>query len=193
MYEGSVNESRADVLVVDDEPMLADLIGEWVQEKWNCQTVYNGRDAIETISAEIDVVLLDRQMPDLTGDEVLTTIREEGVPCQVMMVSAAQPDFDIFDLPFDDYLRKPVDRPEVQEKVEQLLLRRTYHPDIQQFFTITAKLALLESLKLPQELEANEEYLALKATADDIRQDADATLGVRTNHVEEIVDINADD
>lgn len=185
--------TTAEVLVVDDEPMLADLLAEWVAEKWNCHAVNGGHEALDRIDAEIDVVLLDRQMPDVNGDEVLATIREDQRPCQVMMVSAAEPDYDILDLPFDDYLQKPVKRPEIQQSVEQLLLRRTYHPDIQRFFTITRKVALLETCKPAAELAGNADYMALKGAADEIRQEADATLGSRTPHVEELVEIEAGD
>lgn len=189
----SGGDSTAEVVVVDDEPMLADLLAEWVAEKWNCRAVNGGHEALDQVDAGTDVVLLDRQMLDLSGDEVLASIREDQLPCQVMMVSAAEPDYDIFDLPFDDYLQKPVKRPVIQERVEQLLLRRTYHPDIQQFFTITRKVALLETRKPADELAGHEEYLTLKATADELRQAADATLGARTPHVQEAVDVEVDD
>ena len=40
-------------------------------------------------------------MPQLSGDEVLNTIRDRDLDCQVVMVTGVTADFDILDLPFD--------------------------------------------------------------------------------------------
>lgn len=186
-------ETTAKVLVVDDEKPLADLISEWVKEKWVCQTVFAGQDAIDAVDDTFDIVLLDRSMPEMSGDEVVKTIRKNQYRGQVMMVSAVQPDFDIIGLPIDDYLQKPVDRFELQEKIEQLIHRRSYQPEIQKYFTYAAKIRVLESEKYPVELAENEEYLILKSRADELRQEVNATLGKRTKHVQELVDIEAAD
>lgn len=185
--------STARALVVDDEPLLTDLISEWVMEKWACETANSGSEALDRLDDSFDIVLLDRQMPDVSGEEVLDEIRKRGLPTQVMMVSGVEPDFDIVELPIDDYLKKPVDRPELQEKIEQLLMRRTYHPNLQKFFICVAKLDQLEKAKSATELTDDERYLTLKAEADKLRQEANATLGEMTEHVSEFHDVNADD
>lgn len=184
---------QASVLVVDDEAMLADLLYEWVNEKWPCEAVYSGQEALEVVDGTIDLVLLDRQMPDLSGEEVLQTIRDQHGSIQVLMVSAIEPNFDILDLPFDGYLQKPVDRPTVQEAIEGLLIRRTYEPAIREFFSAVAKIEILEAVKSPAELAEDERFIALKSKADDLRQRADATLGRVTRHVSEMHDVEADD
>jgi DNA-binding response OmpR family regulator len=175
--------AAARVLVVDDDPMVADLATEWIEEKWACETAYGGAEALETVSEETDLVLLDRQMPERSGEAVLESIREQGYPVQVMMVSGVDPDVDLIDLPIDEYLRKPIDRLTLQEKVEELLLRRTYHRTIREYFVCAAKLAVLERAKPVGELEANDRYLALRTRADELRQSADATLGEMSDHV----------
>ena len=181
------------MLVVDDDPLLADLTGEWVREKWDCETVNDGTSALEVVGDGFDVVLLDRQMPGLRGEEVLAAIRERELPIQVLMVSGVEPGFDVVELPFDDYLRKPIDRPTLQEKVEALLLRRTYHPDIREFFASVAKLELLEASMPSAELVGDDRYLGLKARADELRQASDATLGEATELVAGLHDAKADD
>ncbi len=72
------NTTNQTVLVVDDEQGLADLYANWLEDRYTVHTSYNGTDALETLSQEIDVVLLDRRMPDMSGDEVLTEIRNRG-------------------------------------------------------------------------------------------------------------------
>lgn len=132
-------------------------------------------------------------MPSMSGEEVLETIQDTNLSVQVAMVSGIDPDFDLIDLPVDDYLQKPVDRPTLQELVEQLLLRQTYHPTVQKFFVCTAKLDCLATVKSTSEMVENEQYLSLRAKADELRQTADATLGEMTEHVKGIHDIEADD
>lgn len=188
-----VTHESARVLVVDDEPMLADLLAEWVDEKWLCETATGGADARARVDDTFDVVLLDRQMPEVPGRAVLESIRDRGLDVQVMFVSSVEPDVDLVALPVDDYLRKPVDRAGLQAKVEGLLLRRTYRAPIQRFFVCAAKLDAIESAKTATALAGNERYLSLRARADELRQTADATLGRRTELVDGLNAYQADD
>jgi len=98
------------ILVVDDERELADLYAMWVGEDYEVVTAYDGSTALERMSDAIDIVLLDRHMPDITGDRVLEEIRATGYDCWVLMVTAVDPGLDIVELDIDDYLTKPVTR-----------------------------------------------------------------------------------
>jgi len=175
--------STVNCLVVDDRRAMANLYAEWVGEKWGCRTAYGGEAAFEEIGPRTDIVLLDREMPVRAGEDVLRSIRDGGYDVQVVMVSGVEPDVDLIDYPIDDYLEKPVDRPTLQGKVEELLVRRTYHPTIQRYFVAVAKLELLEETQPESELVDDDDYLALRATADELRQESNATLGSRSDHV----------
>ncbi|PSQ11434.1 hypothetical protein BRC93_05455 [Halobacteriales archaeon QS_5_70_15] len=113
---------RPSVLIVDDDRDLADLYATWLQDDYYTRTVYSGRDALDELHDGIDVVLLDRRLPDIPGDEVLVTLRDRGMDCRVSMVTAVNPGFDILELGFDDYLTKPIDREELRRT------RRAVHP-----------------------------------------------------------------
>ncbi len=80
------------VLVVEDEPDLADLYATWLRGEYRVRVAYGGREALEKLDDEVEVVLLDRRMPDLSGDEALKEIRERGFDCRVAMVTAVEPD-----------------------------------------------------------------------------------------------------
>ena len=164
------------VLVVEDERDLADLYATWLRDEYRVRVAYGGREAVETLDDEVDIALLDRRMPDLSGDETLQAIREEGVECRVAMVTAVEPDFDIVAMGFDDYLVKPVSRDALKETVENLLLRSTYDEGIQELFSLASKKALLEAEKDPATLEANEEYQELSERVAELRADLDETL-----------------
>jgi DNA-binding response OmpR family regulator len=164
------------VLIVEDEPDLADLYSAWLREACTVRTAYNGAQALDAIDEEIDIVLLDRRMPGLSGDEVLETIRDRGLDTRVAMVTAVEPDFDIIGMGFDDYLVKPVSQRDLMETVDQLLLRSTYDEQMQEFFALASKKAVLDAQKTEAELRASEEYARLEDRLAVLRAQIDDTV-----------------
>ncbi|QLG47637.1 response regulator [Natrinema halophilum] len=150
------------VLIVEDEPDLANLYAAWLKGECAVETVYDGNEALDAIGEEIDVVLLDRRMPGLSGDTVLDTIRKRSLDCRVAMVTAVEPDFDIIQMGFDDYLVKPVSKTELITIIEQLTLRSTYDEQLQEFFALASKKALLDDQKTEAERQSSQEYAELK-------------------------------
>ncbi|OYR57958.1 HalX domain-containing protein [Halorubrum halodurans] len=167
------------VLVVEDEPDLADLYAAWLGDEYRVRTAYGGHEALETIDDlddDVDAILLDRRMPGLSGDEVLAAVRERGIDCRVAMVTAVEPDFDILEMGFDDYLVKPVASDTLKETVEGLLRRGEYDTGIQDLFALTSKKAMLEAEKSASELADNQEYQELTARIETLRDEADRSL-----------------
>jgi DNA-binding response OmpR family regulator len=138
---------------------------------------YGGNEALEELDDSVAVVLLDRRMPDLSGDEALAEIRSRGFDCRVAMVTAVEPDFDIVAMGFDDYLVKPVSREALHETVSNLLLRSAYDEGVQELFSLSSKKAILESEKGPGALSESEEYRELERKLSELRQELDETLG----------------
>ena len=152
------------VLVVDDEAEVAEVFAIWLEDDYEARVATSGREALDALEdGDVDVVLLDRRMPDLSGDETLARMRERGFDGPVAMVTAVDPDFDIVDMEFDDYLVKPVSREELQETVERLGSIGAYDERTQDQFALARKLATLELEKSEAELEASEEYAALRS------------------------------
>jgi len=158
------------VLVVEDEVELAELFAEWLSEEYDVDVATDGEEALELVDEETDIVLLDRLMPGLSGDEVLETIRDRGYSCRVAMVTAVEPDFDVLDMGFDDYVVKPLFRKDIQRLVEGLLERDAYDRQLSELFATASKLAALESHKEADELANNEEYQQLKEKLDRTRE-----------------------
>lgn len=150
------------VLVVDDEPHLVGLYAAMLEEGYVVETATSGEDAVDQITDAVDVVLLDRRMPGLSGDEVLEIIRDRGYDCRIAMVTSIEPDIDIVDMPFDAYLVKPVRKQDLNELVANLILRSQYSRGVQQSLAVTSKIAALESKFDADELDANEEYERLR-------------------------------
>ena len=171
-----------DVLVVDDESRLADLFAAWIADEYSVETAYDGESALEAMDESVEVVLLDRRMPGLSGDEVLERIRETGYDCRVVMVTAVDPDFDIIEMGFDDYLVKPVSKEDLLEIIDKVLTRSEYEAEVQEYYALTSKKALLESEKPEQELADNQEYLDLCDRVDELRNRLDETMTGMTSH-----------
>ncbi|NHX36020.1 MULTISPECIES: HalX domain-containing protein [Halolamina] len=171
-----MSDDRPLVLVVEDESDLADLYAAWLGDGYRVRTAYGGREALENLDAEVDIVLLDRRMPGLSGDDVLDAMQDRGLDCQVAMVTAVEPDFDVLEMGFDDYLVKPVARDELLETVENLERRGTYDSGVQELFSLASKKALLEAEKTESELDENEEYGELTDRLEALREELDATI-----------------
>lgn len=146
------------VLIVEDERNLADLYAKWVRDDYDVRTAYDGETALEELDDAVDVVLLDRRMPGLSGDAVLDRIREGSIDCRVAMVTAVKPDFDILELGFDDYLSKPASKDDLHAVVEELLARASYDQTLQEYYALVAKRATLRSEKRARELANNDRY-----------------------------------
>ncbi|WP_049988432.1 HalX domain-containing protein [Natrinema salifodinae] len=171
-----------EILVIDDEARLADLFATWLRDDWVVETAYDGEAALEAMAESVEVVLLDRRMPGLSGDEVLERIRDAGCESRVIMVTAVDPDFDIIEMGFDDYLVKPVSKDELVETVDDVAGRSDYESDLREYYALVSKKALLESEKADHELADNEEYRTLCERVDDLEQRTDETVSGMTTH-----------
>ncbi|QZP38597.1 response regulator transcription factor [Halobaculum magnesiiphilum] len=172
----TASESAAErpvVLVVEDEPDLADLYAAWLGGDYEVRTAYGGQAALEELDDAVDVILLDRRMPGLSGDEVLDEVRDRGIDARVAMVTAVEPDFDIIEMGFDDYLVKPVTRESLLDTVEGLYTRSTYDSRVQEFFAVSSKMAVLEAEKGRAALEESAEYETLERRAATLREELD--------------------
>ena len=150
------------ILVVDDEQSVADIYARWLESDYEVRVAYGGREALRKLDGRVDVVLLDRRMPDISGDEILDSIRSEGLAPRVAMITAVEPDVDVIDMGFDDYLVKPIARDELLDVVERLLARTTYEKSVQEYFALASKLALLEGEVNQDALESSPEYADLR-------------------------------
>jgi DNA-binding response OmpR family regulator len=177
-------ERDGTVLVVDDEREVVDAYALRLSQRYgDVRTAYGGEEALEAMDDTIDVVLLDRRMP-YSGDEVLRELRDRGYDCRVIMVTAIDPGFGIADMPFDDYLCKPIDKEDLFAAIDQQLEAASYDDPLTEFFSLTAKLAVLEAERSPEQLQAAGEYLRMQRRAEDLRDE----LAVPNEHFEEMVE-----
>jgi DNA-binding response OmpR family regulator len=152
----------ATVLVVDDEPDVADSYADQLVDHHDPRTAYSGAEAKAKLTPAVDVVLLDRRMPGMSGDDVLAYMREQDIEVRVAMVTAIDPDFDIIDLPFDDYVVKPVTRAELLDTIDRMLTCAEYEQRLQEYYSLTVKYITLKQTKTSVELADSDEFDELK-------------------------------
>lgn len=171
MSEPVSKTTNATILIVDDNAKTADLYTDFLSE-YEVDTAYSGQEALELLDETVDVVLLDRLMPTMTGDDVLNEVRARDLDCRVVMVTAVEPDVDILDLPFDDYLVKPVSRNQIRDVVSRMLARSARDEAFQEMFAVVSKMATIESKMSLAEIEASSEYAALESAFAELRAEA---------------------
>jgi DNA-binding response OmpR family regulator len=115
-------------------------------------------------------------MPGVSGDEVLSEIRDRALDIRVAMVTAVDPDFDIIEMPFDDYIIKPVSREDLFSTIERLLTTAEYESQLREYYALSAKQATLTANKPQAELDDSEEFDRLEARMDALKRDLDELI-----------------
>jgi DNA-binding response OmpR family regulator len=168
------------VLLVDDERDVVDVYAlAFTGGEYTVLKAYSGEEALEQVD-DADIVLLDRRMPGLSGQDVLDEIRNRGLDVRVAMVTAVDPDFDIADMDFDTYLTKPVSDDELRATVDELLTLSEYDEQVRERFAVAEKLAVLEAEKTENELNASAEYAQLQERAAELDTKSSETFGSMT-------------
>src|SRR3954452_2492774 len=82
---------RVRILVVEDERLMADAIAEGLRrESLAVDVVYDGDAALERLGVnEYDVVVLDRDLPGVHGDDVCKAVLDAGGETRILMLTAA--------------------------------------------------------------------------------------------------------
>ncbi|RRD52953.1 DNA-binding response regulator [Buchananella hordeovulneris] len=113
------------VLVVEDETYLADAIATGLRrEAFAVDVAYDGATALAEVAVNAyDVVVLDRDLPQVHGDEVCVHLTRTQPTVRVLMLTAARTlgaRVGGFELGADDYLVKPFEFPELVARVRAL-------------------------------------------------------------------------
>jgi two-component system, OmpR family, phosphate regulon response regulator PhoB len=118
------------VLVVEDEPDIAALIAyQLTREGLRVETAATGTEALTAIGREVpDLIVLDRMLPGVSGDEVLRTIKSDpatrAVPVLVLTARREQEErIEGLELGADDYLTKPFSPRELVLRAQAILRR----------------------------------------------------------------------
>ncbi len=107
------------VLIVDDEEINREILGNIIESEYKVAFAKDGKEALEIIhdkKSAISLVLLDLLMPKVSGFEVIKEMKEEGLLSEIpVIVLTSEKDSEIESLKLGaaDFLTKPYERPEV--------------------------------------------------------------------------------
>ncbi|MBW3079918.1 response regulator transcription factor [Bifidobacterium saguinibicoloris] len=116
------------ILIVEDDRELAAALDDALRyEGYTTDVASTGVEALQALAdTDVDIVLLDRDLPVLSGDAVMATIAANRIPVAVIMLTAAAEVSDRvsgLDLGADDYLTKPFAYPELLARIRALQRR----------------------------------------------------------------------
>jgi CheY-like chemotaxis protein len=164
------------VLVVDDDEGCRTLYREWLAGDHEVREAASGEEGLEALDASVDVVLLDREMPGISGIDVAGRIAAAAHDPHVAMISSAPFDVDLAETPIHRYVRKPVDEDDVRGLLAEYRTRRDYETAFEEFFSLTSKVAALEADNSREELDGEERYERLRWRAAEKRVEVDLAL-----------------
>lgn len=123
-----MSKAATRVLLVDDDGLMVHLIERFlVEDGFDVRSAATGEEGLALVrSGDFDVMLLDVDLPGMSGVEVLTRMRREGSRVPVLMVSGDSDKRHIahsLDEGADDYVPKPVDPTELPARIRAVLRR----------------------------------------------------------------------
>ena len=171
---------KARVLIVDDENMIRDLLSRWLTaEGHDCDLASNGAEAMDILGRKaFDLMLLDIEMPGMSGVEVLAKSKEEYENLAVIMVTGAADEAAgqrCIELGAHSYILKPFEDREVLLNVATAL-----HERERSLAAADQRIHLEEEVhKRTEELRRREEEIALRLVAAAEYRDEDSSGHIR--------------
>jgi DNA-binding response OmpR family regulator len=184
--EEEESEPVATVLIVEDEEELAALYEVWLSERHDVRVAHDGESGLEKMTEDVDVVLLDRRLPGMSGDEVLDAIKAAGYEALVVMVTAVNPDTDIVDLPFDDYVTKPLTRAVMLGIVARMLRLDRASTAVREYHSLERRRDVLRTASERRGITDTEAFERLTTRLEAAAADAGAGLAWLKNEYYEV-------
>lgn len=120
------------LLLLEDDMALNETVVDYLESLgFSVCSVYDGNSALDAIyENSFDLLLLDVNVPDINGFEILKTLREQGVETPAIFITSLNSMSDLesgYDSGCDDYIRKPFALKELKLRVETILKREFFH------------------------------------------------------------------
>ena len=114
------------ILLLEDDVILQEIIEEYLLEiGYDVESFFDGEKALDAIGSNMyDMLLLDVNVPNINGFEILSYLRDIGNTTPAIYITSLSGIDDLkkgFDLGADDYLKKPFDLEELQVRIERIV------------------------------------------------------------------------
>ncbi|KPK30855.1 MAG: transcriptional regulator [Nitrospira bacterium SG8_35_1] len=114
------------ILVVEDEEKISDLVKAYLEkEGFSVKVANTGQNAISSVKEGFDLIILDLMLPDMDGEDICETIREDSDIPIIMLTAKSEEEDRVKGLGIgaDDYVVKPFSPRELVARVKALLRR----------------------------------------------------------------------
>lgn len=155
------------LLLIEDDREIAGMVTEWLtSQRFEIDNAYEGRDGLELLALNTyDVIIMDWELPDTTGIEIIKTFRSKKGLTPIIMLTAkgavAEKEIGL-DSGADDYLAKPFSLAELTARIRALLRRApSYQPSVLQVADLTLDPIKYRVTKGEKELHLNPRDFAL--------------------------------
>lgn len=153
-----LDSPTATVLVADDDRRRTERYARWLTDRYATRRAHDRETFEAHLDDAVDVVLVAETVPGIAPDELDDVVASDQ---QVVLAVTDHPGCDVLAVACDDVVRKPLDRGQLRDVVEDQLDRREASPAVREYRTLAAKRSLLESTDAPAALAENDAYDAL--------------------------------
>lgn len=130
---------RLSVLIIENERMVTTVLADYFPDSYDVRSVQTGEEAIEEYTDNTDLLIVDRKLNGISGDEVAARIRAEHERQLILCVSGVEPNNDIYELRYDDYIHKPIKEDEMKARVDLLFSRAELEATERAYLSLRSK------------------------------------------------------
>ncbi len=139
------------ILLLEDDLILNEIITEYLESKdYNVTSTYDGEDALLNLFSNIyDLLLLDVNVPNINGFEILQRLKQEGITTPSIFITSLNQIDDLkkgFEIGCNDYIKKPFELEELGLRID----------NIKKLFNIDTNI-----IKIDENIEVNTQDLIL--------------------------------
>jgi DNA-binding response OmpR family regulator len=128
--------SKGRVLVVEDNQDIREMMAECLGDSCTVSVAQDGTQALEMLtSQEFDAIVVDQELPGLSGTSLIGELRDRGIHVPTLMVSGAPNARRLAHEAHTDLMLKPFDVDRLEAKVEALLHET---PSTERFTTLAS-------------------------------------------------------
>lgn len=132
------------IFIIDDEDSILKMLTHWVKNQWNyrIKTFTTGVEALNSLSDNPDLALLDIMLPDINGNEVLSQIKQKSPHLPVIMLSAqgsVEIALESIRLGAFDYFPKPIDKNRLEPAIRNAIKNYDLERDVEKLNEIIEK------------------------------------------------------
>ena len=151
------------VLIVDDEPDICEILSfNLSNEGLEVDSVHSAEEALEKITPEYSLLILDVMMEGMSGYKLAEQLRNDGVNTPIVFLTAKKSENDMltgFSVGADDYISKPFSIKELIARVKAILKRKHFNQN-----DTKVKFESITINKETKELHIEEELIELTKT-----------------------------